>query len=111
MDKLDRKAAIAAYKERKSVAGIYAVRCTATGQVWVGQAPNLDTIKSRLWFGLRHGGCTNPALQRAWTVCGADSFTFEPLERLAEETFAYVRNALLRERSIHWRAQLGAQEI
>jgi hypothetical protein len=111
VDKPDRRAAAAAYKERKSVAGIYAVRCTATGQVWVGQAPNLDTIKNRLWFGLHHGGCTNPGLQRAWAAYGADSFTFEPLERLAEEAFAYARNALLRERSVHWRAQLDAQEI
>jgi hypothetical protein len=37
----DRKAAIAAYKERKTVAGIYVIRCAASGGAWVGQAPNL----------------------------------------------------------------------
>jgi hypothetical protein len=30
----DRKAATAAYKEQKVVAGIYTVRCSASGEVW-----------------------------------------------------------------------------
>ena len=80
-----RKAAIAAYKERKSVAGIYAVRCRATGAVWVGQTPTLDTIQNRIWFTLRLGNNPNRALQQAWTAHGADSFAFEVVERLPEE--------------------------
>src|SRR5262249_18716115 len=35
MDREDRRAAIAAYKERKPAWGVYAVICTATGEVWV----------------------------------------------------------------------------
>ena len=50
-----RKAAVAAYKERKVETGIYAVRCTASDQVWVGIAPDLSTIQNRLWFTLRQG--------------------------------------------------------
>jgi hypothetical protein len=46
----DRRAAKAAYTERKSVAGIYAVRCLPTGQVWVGATPNLDAIQNRIWL-------------------------------------------------------------
>ncbi len=61
-----RKAAIAAYKERKSVAGIYVVRCTASGEVWVGQSPNLDTVQNRVWFTLRVAGNLNRGLQKAW---------------------------------------------
>ncbi|MET4040164.1 hypothetical protein ABIC03_001849 [Bradyrhizobium sp. RT6a] len=45
---IDRKAAIAAHKERKTVAGVYVVRCAASGEAWVGQAPNLDTIQNRI---------------------------------------------------------------
>ena len=52
----DRKAAIAAYKKRKSAAGIYAVRCAPTGQTWIGQTLNLETIQNRIWFSLRAGG-------------------------------------------------------
>ena len=45
---IDRKAATLAYKERKAVAGIYAVRCRASGQAWVGQTADLEKIENRL---------------------------------------------------------------
>ena len=35
MQREDRKAAISAYKKREAAAGIYAVRCKASGEVWV----------------------------------------------------------------------------
>ena len=36
MDRSERKAAVSAYKERKAVAGVYAIRCAKTGEQWVG---------------------------------------------------------------------------
>ncbi len=53
---LDRKAAKDACKKRTAAAGIYAIRCALTGQVWVGQAADLTTIANRERFTLRHGG-------------------------------------------------------
>jgi hypothetical protein len=103
----DRKAAIAAYKKRKSAAGIYAVRCTASGETWIGQTLNLETIQNRIWFSLRAGGHSNRELQRAWTAHGADAFSFEPLEQLKDEELAYVRDTLLKERFIHWQSTLN----
>ncbi len=107
----DRKAAIAAYKERKTVAGIFAIRCKASSQAWVGQTPNLDKIQNRIWFTLRQGSHTCRSLQAASTTHGPDSLTFEECERLDEEETAYIRDALLKERAVHWRAQLGAEAI
>jgi hypothetical protein len=111
MNSEDRKAAITAYKERKNVAGIYAVRCAASGQVWVGQTPNLDTIQNRIWFALRLGSNSNRDLQRAWSAHGGDNFAFESLERLKDEESPYVRDALLKERALHWRSMLNASII
>ena len=51
----EKKAARDAYKERKQVAGIFAIRCAPSGEVWVGQTLTLLTIKNRLWFMLTHG--------------------------------------------------------
>lgn len=107
----DRKAAIAAYKERKTVAGIYLVRCTATSEAWVGQAPNLETIQNRIWFSLRQGAHPCRSLQAAWSAHGPDGITFGECERLEEEEIAYVRDALLKERVLHWRSQLGAMAV
>ncbi|MFG1421643.1 GIY-YIG nuclease family protein [Roseixanthobacter liquoris] len=103
-----RKAAVAAYRERKRVAGIYAVRCASTGECWLGRAPDLSTIENRIWFSLRQGGGSNRTLQAAWQAHGSAAFTFHEIERLDPEDNAYVRDALLKERLDHWRATLGA---
>ena len=103
-----RKLAIADYKKRTSVAGIYAVRCAATGEIWVGQALDLDKIQNRVWFTLRTGSHSNPDLQRAWSTDGETGLSFEILERLEAEELAYVRDTLLKERLAHWRAALNA---
>jgi hypothetical protein len=106
-----RKAAIAAYKERKSSSGVFAIRCAATGQVWVGQTLSPDSIQNRIWFTLRQGGHGNRELQAAWSASGGTGLSFELLERLDEEESAYVRDSLLKERAGHWRATLEAGTI
>ncbi|MGY4291615.1 hypothetical protein ACVWXO_010881 [Bradyrhizobium sp. LM2.7] len=108
---IDRKAVIAAYKERKTIAGIYVVRCAPSGKTWVGQAPNLQTIQNRIWFSLRQGSHTCRSLQAAWNRHGEASLTFGECERLENEETDYVRNALLKERWLHWQAALNAEAI
>ncbi|MCA6118556.1 GIY-YIG nuclease family protein [Bradyrhizobium sp. WSM 1738] len=108
---LPRKAAIAAYKERKSVAGIFAIRCQSPPQAWVGQTPDLEKIQNRIWFTLRQGSHPCRSLQAAWTTHGTDSFSFEECERLEEKESAYVRDALLKERVVYWRKQLNAEAV
>lgn len=111
MNGTDRKAAVSAYKERKTVAGIYAVRCSATGDCWVGQAPDLGAIKNRLWFTLKLGTASHRGLQGAWNEHGADQFMFEELERMPEEALPFARIALVKKRLDHWRAALKASAI
>lgn len=106
-----RKAAIAAWKERKSVASIFAIRCAATSQVWVGQTPDLDKIQNRIWFTLRQGSHSCRSLQAAWTAHGPEGLTFETCERLAEEESAYIRDGLLKERGGFWRKELKAEAV
>jgi hypothetical protein len=107
----DRKALIAAYKERKTAAGIYAVRCVASGRVWVGRAPNLDTVENRLRFSLRTGNHPNRTLQAAWSARGGDGFSIEPLERLEDDAPAYARDRRLKDRLAHWRCRLDAPAV
>ena len=111
MKSTDRKAAVAAYKERKTVAGIYAVRCAAGGEQWVGQAPDVETIRNRLWFTLKLGSNPSRSLQAAWTAHGAESLSFTILERLVDEELSYVRATNLKGRLARWQAQLGAAVI
>ena len=107
----DRKAAVAAYKERKVVAGIYAVHCLPTGQRWIGRTPNLSTVQNRLWFTLRQGTNPHRSLQAAWSERGAESFAFEEVERLEEETVDYIRDRVLKDRLSYWCATFDAEAI
>jgi hypothetical protein len=107
----DRKAAIAAYKERKAAPGVFAVRCPATGEVWVGHAPDLATIRNRIWFALDHGSHRTASLQAAWNAHGADGLGFEELERIEADQPAYARDKALKERTAAWREELAAAAI
>ena len=110
-DGADPRAAKAAWRERKAVAGVYAVRCAASGEVWVGASLNIDSVPNGLWFALGTGGDPRRGLQRSFTAHGRESFAFEELERLPEEKLPFVRDKLLKTRSAHWRAALGASAI
>jgi hypothetical protein len=111
MDRTERKAAVSAYKERKPVAGVYAVRCAATDEQWVGAAPDLSTIWTRRTFTLRQGIEMNRALQSAWNIHGAESFAVSILEEIDLEELTYGRQRALKERVQHWREVLGAAAI
>jgi len=106
-----RKAAVSAYKERKVEGGIYAVRCHASDEAWVGGAPDLSTIQNRLWFTLRQGTNTHPSLQGAWNAHGSEAFDFEIVERLDDEPVGYIRNRVMKERLVSWAEQLQAVRI
>ncbi len=105
-----RKAAITAYKEREVVTGIYRVRCEATGETWVGRAPDLSTVWNRLCFTLAQGAHPQPSIQAAWRAHGRESFTFKPVEVIEEEV-ANIRDRLMKERLQHWQSMFGAQII
>ena len=107
----ERKAAIAAYKERERAAGVFAVRCTATGECWVGKAPDVRTIRNRLWFGLGQGTSPKRALQAAFRRHGEAAFTFEVLEVIDPKLGSYAATQALDERFAHWRTELGAATL
>jgi hypothetical protein len=112
MDKQTRRQAVRDYKERKVAVGIYAVRCAASGQLWVGVGRNLDQQQNRLWFGLKTGGHPNAALRAAWAEHGEAAFSFEVVETVdVEELSDYVRDNRLKARDAHWRTELGAAKI
>ncbi|WP_406854659.1 GIY-YIG nuclease family protein [Alsobacter sp. KACC 23698] len=107
----DRKLAVNAYKKREVEGGIYAVRCVASGEVWVGGAPDLSKIQNRLWFTLRQGTNTHRSLQSTWNAHGAEAFSFEIIERLDAEEIGYVRDRSMRDRVVKWAEQLRAVRI
>lgn len=105
-----RRELIREYKERKQLAGAFAVRCG--DQVWVGTSPNLDKQENALWFMLRTGGYVNKRVQAAWNEHGAEAFSFEILAELSDEDRSpYALRADLKSLEEEWRAALNAAKL
>ena len=98
-------------EERKAPNGVLAVRCEASGEIWVGLSPTLDKIRNRLWFMLRQNGSPHRSMQQAWNRHGVDAFAFEVLEEMPADVSPLARDRLLAERTEHWRGELGAEAI
>ena len=111
MKKEERRAAIAAYKQRKVPAGIYAVRCTASGRCWVGSARDLDAARNRHWFALRLGSNRHAGLQAAWCDHGEAAFAFERVEVLSADLADWQRDQALKDRLAFWLARMEAEAI
>lgn len=111
MSKFDRKTAVAAYKERKVEAGIYGLRCQATGGIWVGRASDLSTIENRHRFALTHDPNLRASLKAAAKQHGPEAIAFEVLERTDTEELPYDRTQFLRDRLKYWWEMLGAEAI
>jgi hypothetical protein len=111
MSRINRKTAVAAYKERKVEAGIYALRCSATGGIWVGRAPDLSTIENRLRFALLHDANLRASLKAAVKQYGAEAIAFDVLESAGTQDLPYERGKFLRDRLEYWRERLGAEAI
>ena len=107
----DRKALINDYKDRETVAGVFAVICSATGRAWVGQSRHIDTQQNGLWFSLKMGSSPFKSLQTEWTAHGVDSFRFEQLDRLASDLSDMARKDELKKRAALWIARLGAEAL
>ena len=108
---MDRREAARQFKERKTFRGAYAVRCTKTGEVWVGSSMNLDATRNSTWFSLRHGSHHNKMLQAAWNEHGDQEFSYEILETLDQDVSPLEIWDLLKKAKSRWVEQFGAHAL
>jgi hypothetical protein len=100
---------IAAYKERQARPGVFAVRCAAGGQVWVGSSRELANRQNGIWFALRLGTSLHKAMQQAWRDHGEAAFAYEELQIIDSDGLsAWSLDQALKDAAAAWRARLGA---
>lgn len=107
----EKKEAIRKFKEQKPQQGIYAVRCKATGSVWVGSSRNLEATRNRTWFTLRMGSHMDKPMQQEWNEHGEGVFDYEILETLDSDLHPTAAHDLLKEKSKLFSGQLSAREL
>jgi len=107
-----RKTAIQAYKKRKISRGVFAVRCLATGTVWVDHAMDLDAAEKRTSFVLPLGDrFLDQEIFAEFRAHGAESFRYEILEKFDEDLSPLALRDLLKQRKLHWLGQLNARSL
>jgi hypothetical protein len=111
MDPIARKEVSRKFKERKPPCGVFAVRCTTSGQAWVGSFSNLESMRNRLWFSLGLGTHRDAALQAEWNAHGERTFEYQILEKFDDELCAIEVNDRLKDRKRHWADRLGARML
>ena len=80
-----KKELIAAYKERKVVGGVYAIKNTLSGRRMIEATTDMCGSKNRFDFAQRNNLCVNKKIEAEWKKLGAGSFAFEVLEELEKE--------------------------
>lgn len=85
MDKQNRKDILAAYKQRKVIGGVCAVKNKANGKMLVAAVVDIQGYRNRLEFSKSVGGCTDPRYQKDWEKYGAQAFILEVLEELEKK--------------------------
>ena len=85
MEKSNKKEIIAAYKERKVIGGVYAIKNTVNGKVLLLSANNLQGCKNRFEFAQSTGGCVSFQLKEDWNKYGGKAFVFEQLEEIEKK--------------------------
>ncbi len=108
---MNRKEAIAEYKNRKTPRGVFAVRFMQQTPVFVDAAPDLEAARNGLLFMLRNGLHRNQQLQAAWNLHGESAFHYEVVEKLEDDLEAMTWKDLLKEKKKHWLAKLDAVAV
>lgn len=81
--------------EKQRLSGVYLIRNTVTGKVYVGSSVNIKErwYRHRLYLGKGEHHC--PHLQMAWKAYGESAFTFEVLELIGGVAAMLVREQAL----------------
>ena len=85
MNNLDKKAILQDYKNRTLLGGIYGIRNTQNGKIWLESTTDMAGSIHRFDFSLATGSCISPKLQGDWKSQGADAFEFLVLEEWTQK--------------------------
>ena len=105
---MDRKALIREYKAHRRPMGVFQVRNTLSGKVFLGSTVDLPSMLNRQRAQLQMGAHPNRELQADWRSHGAAAFAFEVLDTLhPSDESGYDPAADLSTLEAMWLAKIG----
>lgn len=108
----DRKTLKQQYRDVRSRAGVYAIRCLANGRALVGGSPNVEGTLNRHRFELRLGQHRNAQLRQDWRAHGEAAFAFEVIDRVKpREEPGFDAAGELRALETLWREEFTRQGV
>lgn len=95
------------YKETTVEAGVFQIKNTKNGKIFIGSTRNIKTLNG-VKFMLQNNGHRNKELQEDWNQLGQDAFDIEVLEKLKknEDDPYYNEKEALGELEEKWLEQL-----
>jgi len=75
----------AEYKLMKFPAGVFQIRNTKNGKIFINSSLKLDKVWNSQKFQLELGGHPNRKLQEEWNEFGAENFVFEILDEVDQD--------------------------
>lgn len=89
METTQKKEIKKAYQQKKTIGGIYAIKNTTTGELFIKESYNIAASKSLFDFSKKINDCPEQKLKQQWQKYGRDCFDFivlEELEKKEEQT-------------------------
>lgn len=74
-----------AYKQMKFPAGVFQIRNTSNGKIYIDSSVNLSSIWNRHKTQLKFGGHPNEELQKDWNLLGEDCFVYEIVSEIDQK--------------------------
>ncbi len=82
MEKLSKKELKEHYKNREVIGGVYCIKCSGNGRMWIKAAKDLAGVKNRFEFSVSINSCLEAGMLAEWNQYGASSFSFVILEEI-----------------------------
>ncbi len=92
-DMIKRRKLMAEFKQVKTYMGVYQIKNTVNGKIYIEGNPNIKNKWFTLSWTLNDGRFANSGLQNDWKQFGADAFEYQVLEEKDTEGILDVRYA------------------
>jgi hypothetical protein len=82
MEQLNKKEIRDQYKNRTLTGGVFSIKCSGSGRVWIKSTNDLDGQINKFKFFVSTNSCPEPTMRTDWLQYGAESFSFSIVEKL-----------------------------